>query len=161
MPKINKNIISLNEVYKYYKKNSKAKLDKKIFKQILDSYGEEFVKFLLEGKDIKLFCGLSVVGIRKDVKFTYTDLRASKEQGKRVIKPNTHSGNYGARVYWGRGRTRIDSRGWKFVPNRSLSRGLSVVMKQYLGHTKFVQRMKTYKDGADAAYRRKVLNLDL
>jgi hypothetical protein len=161
MPKINRNTIPLQKVYAYYKNKSKEKVSKKVFKQILDLYGEEFVKFLLEGKDVKIHSGLSVMGVRKDVKFTYTDFKASKEQGKRVLKPNTHSGNYGAKVYWGRGRTKINSRGWRFTPNRSLSRGISKVMKQYLGHTTFVKRIKVYKDGADAAYRKKVLNIDV
>lgn len=162
MPKINRNLISLKETYKFYKENAKGELlSYKEFKLVLDTWGSEFVNMLILGKDVKLQAGLSVFGVRKKKQFTYTDLKASKESGKRVLKPNTHSGNYGARVYWGRQKTKIDSRGWKFTPSRTLSRGISAVMKKFLGHTMYVKTHRVFDKTAKKMYRRNVLNIDI
>lgn len=162
MPKINRNLIQLKQVYSFYRKNAKGELlDYKTFKLVLDTWGEEMINMLLLGKDVKLYAGLSLLGVRKEECFSYTDLRASQLQGKRVIKPNTHSGNYKARMYWMRSKTNFNSKGWKFTPSRTLSRGISAIMKMLFGHTMFVKRHRKYDKFADKMYQRKVLKLDV
>ena len=162
MPKINRNLILLKDVYKYYKRNAKGEiLDYKTFKLVLDTYGEEFNRFLLQGKDVNLFCGLSLMGVRKHVQLTYISKYDSKLQKKKVVKPNTHSGNYAAKVYWRRSRTRVNTRGWSFRSSRELSLGVNKVMRQHLGHTTFVSNMGVYDKKAKSEYNKKVLKVTL
>ena len=162
MPKLDRNLILLKEVYRYYKNHAKGEIvDLKTFKEILDTHGTEFNKFLLAGKDVKLFSGLSLMGVRKHVQLTYIDKLASKKAGKKVLKTNTHSGNYVAKVYWRRSRTRINSRGWSFRSSRELSSGISTIMKRHLGHTTFVGNMGVYDKNAKSEYNKKVLKIIL
>ena len=161
MPKVDKNQFKLAEMYRFYSKSVKSPVSYKDHKLILDTWGRTVSEYLMEGKDVNFLAGLSTLGVRKEIKFTYTDFKASKEQGRRVIKPNTHSGNYGARVYWRRSRTRFKSSGWKFVPSRVLSRGIASVMKRLLGHTVFVQRARAYNKHAKNAYNKKVLKIEI
>lgn len=162
MPKLNRNLILLKEVYRYYKKNAKGEIvDLKTFKLILDNYGEEFNKFLFQGKDVRLFSGLSLMGVRKHIQLTYISKVESKRQKRKVVKPNTHSGNFAAKVYWRRSRTRINTKGWSFRSSRQLSLGINTVMKRHLGHTTFVSNMGLYDKNAKKEYNKKVLKIIL
>ena len=162
MPKINRNLILLKDLYRYYKKNAKGEIfDLKTFKLVLDTHGQEFNNLLLEGKDVTLFCGLSLIGVRKHVQLTYISKYESKKQGRKVLKPNTHSGNYAAKVYWRRSRTKINTRGWSFRTSRELSSGINKVMQKHLGHTTFVGNMGVYDKNAKYEYNKKVLKIIL
>ena len=142
MPKHNKNQYTLKEVYRWYTKKVENPVSYKVHKEVLDAWGDVMVEFLLEGKDIKLQQGMSVLGIRKKEKRTYVDRQASKKAGKLVVVQNSHSGFYGASIYWRRHYTTINSKGWSFRPSRELARGLADVMHTPLGHTKFVKRAR-------------------
>lgn len=163
MPKVDKNQLSLNETYKFYKNNTlpKNRVSYSEHKEILELWGKEFNKALLVGKDIRLYSGLSKLGVRKRKQFTYTDFKASKIAKKRIIRPNTHSGNYVANIYWARTKTKVNSKDWKFIPSRELSRSLSMVMKTPRGHTNFVERMNKYNKTAQKVYTQNVLNINL
>jgi len=129
-------------IYQQYKKTVDNPVDYKTHKKVLDTWGEVLVSYLLEGKDVRLHSGMSVLGIRKKKKRTYVDRQASKKAGKLVIKLNTHSGFYHARVYWRKNYTQYSAKGWVFKPARALSRALGAVMQQPHGHAKFVKQAK-------------------
>lgn len=142
MPKHNKNQYTLKEVYRWYTKRVEEPVSYKVHKEVLDLWGDTVVEYLLKGKDVKLQQGISVLGIRKKEKRTYVDRLASKLAGKRVIVQNSHSGFYGASVYWRRHYTTINSKGWSFRPTREFARKLGDVMQEHLGHTRFVKRAR-------------------
>lgn len=159
MPKVDKQQFKLPEVYREYKKNTTNPVDYKTHKLVLDTWGLFAIEFLLKGRDVQLHGGLSSIGVRKYKQFTYTDLKESKEKGKQIIKVNTHSGNYAARLYWRRNRTRYDSRGWKFVPSRLTSRAIAKVMQTPKGHTNFVKKIRIYNKKAKKIYGKNILNI--
>ncbi|HEC44439.1 hypothetical protein LCGC14_0984230 [marine sediment metagenome] len=161
MPKHNKNQYSLQQVYQWYKNSVNDPVDYKTHKLVLEVWGTVFSEYILAGKDIKLQQGLSVLGVRKKEKHTYVDRRASKLAGKLVLKPNTHSGFYGANVYWRRHYTVCNSKGWVLRPCRKLSRALGVIMKQPYGHTRYVKRamVSRKEEHRKAFYNKKVLKL--
>ena len=142
MPKHNKNQYTLQEVYRWYSKRVETPISYKDHKKVLDTWGDVVNEFLLSGKDVKLAQGMSILGIRKKEKRTYVDRKASKIEGKLVVKQNSHSGFYGASVYWRRHYTTINSKGWVFRPTRELARALADVMVKPLGHTRFVKRAR-------------------
>lgn len=161
MPKHNKNQYSLQYEYNTYKKTVSEPLTYKEHKKVLDLWGDIVTDYLLLGKDVRLHKGLSVLGVRKKVKRTYVDRKASKISGKLVIKPNTHSGFYGAYIYWKKNYVTCSAKGWVFKPSRALSRRLGEVMKEHRGHTRFSQRavVTSSKKHAKAVYKQKVLKL--
>lgn len=140
MPKYNKRQYSLSEVYEFYTQSCKTPVPLAQFKLVLELWGSEVNAALLQGKDIKLYHGLSTIGVRKKEKPYYIDKKASRELKTKVRRPNTHSGGYGARIAWRRHYTTMNTAGWEFEPSRELSRSLAVVMKMPGGHTNFVQR---------------------
>tara|TARA_R110000772_G_scaffold27361_12_gene69653 strand:- start:895 stop:1344 length:450 start_codon:yes stop_codon:yes gene_type:complete len=141
MPKFNKNQYTLKQVYAHYKERVKDPVEYKEHKDILDLWGDKVVDVLLEGKDIRIGSGLSVLCIRKKKKPTYVNFKESKEKGRKIKSSNAHSGFYIARVVWRRHYTRINSSNWSFEPCRTLQRKLSEIMKTYLGHTRFTQQL--------------------
>jgi hypothetical protein len=161
MPKLNKNQCSLREVYNWYKGRTVDPVDYKIHKLVLDVWGSIINEFLLEGKDIKLQQGLSVLAIRKREQKMYVDRRASRLAGKRVMMPNSHSGYYAASIYWGRRRTGCNSKGWSFIPSRKLARSLVTVMRQPYGHARFVKRARVARTEKhrEGFYKYKVLKI--
>jgi hypothetical protein len=158
MPKHNKHQYSLTEVYTHYKKSVTTPVDQKVYKLILDTWGKIVNDYLLAGKDVKLQQGLSTLGVRKKERRTYIDAKESKAAGRAVVKSNSHSGFYGARIYWRRHYTVINSIGWEFRPTRALSRALGVIMKMPLGHTTFVKRALVTRDveQSKSTYNKKV-----
>lgn len=162
MPKFNKNQVSLKEAYAFYKKSLEAKgikpLTYKEYKLILDTWGNRVVEYLVEGRDVKLHHGLSVIGVRKRRKAWYPDRAASKEAGELVKRSNVHSGFYGAYVWWRRHYTRFSSVGWVFKPSRLLQRSLGKVMLERGGHTNFTMRAVTpaTQEQAISTYNKKV-----
>lgn len=161
MPKVDKKQITLPQVYKHYKTTTDNPVDYKIHKQILDAWGELVNEFLLQGKDVKLHNGMSTLGIRKKIKRTFIDKKASREAGKEIRSSNVHSGFYGANVFWRRHYTTFNSSGWGFFPSRALHRGLAKVMKTAGGHLRFMQRaMVTSKnEQAKSIYNKKVIGV--
>jgi len=142
MPKYNKNQYLLPEVYAFYKEQTENPVDYKTHKQILDTWGTKVTEYLLQGKDIRLHKGLSILGVRKHIRETYVDRVASKKAGKLVRASNIHSGFYGAVIYWRRHYTSFSSSGWAFHPTRELKRALSQVMQTPAGHRRFVKKAK-------------------
>jgi hypothetical protein len=142
MPKYDKNQYTLPEVYAFYKEQTKDPVDYKLHKAILDLWGNKVIEYLLQGKDIRLHRGLSILGIRKHIRETYIDRQASKEAGRTIRASNIHSGFYGAVTYWRRHYTSFSSGGWGFYPTRKLNRALSAVMQTPRGHMRFVKRAK-------------------
>lgn len=142
MPRHNKNQYPLPDVYKWYKSRVLSPVDYKTHKLVLDVWGDVIIEYLLLGKDIKLHQGLSLLAVRKRPQKTYIDRKASKEYGKLVRKPNSHSGFFRAYIYWKKRYMRRSNKGWSFRASRKLSRALANVMQGYMGHTRFVQRAK-------------------
>ena len=78
-----------------------------------------------------------------------------------VRVPNTHSGFYGARVFWKKNYVTCSARGWIFRPARKLSRGLAVMMEKPHGHARYVKVADTTnnREHAKVVYNKKVLKL--
>ena len=161
MPKVDKSQILLGEVYNHYRSITQDPVDYKQHKEVLDLWGEKVVEALLLGKDVKLHGGLATLGIRKKLKRTYIDKKASKELGREVRRSNSHSNFYGAKVHWRRHYTTFNSSGWVFNPSRALQRGLSAVMKTPKGHTVYLQRAMatSKKNQSRSIYVKKVIGL--
>jgi len=132
-------------------------------KLILDTWGELVNDYLIQGRDVKLHNGLSLLGVRKKIKRRYIDRQESKRQGKLVFASNSHSDYFGAEVYWRRHYTTFGSVGWLFRPSRGLSRAVSAVMQQSGGHRRYVMRAQAANtdkpEQARALYNKKVLKL--
>jgi hypothetical protein len=158
MPRYDKKQYSLLEMYAVYTKSCVTPVTFKVFKTILELWGSEVNASLLEGKDVRLYHGMSSLGVRKKEKPFYVDKKVSRELKTKVVRPNTHSGGYGARIMWKRHYTIMNSQGWEFEPSRKLSRGLAAVMKMPGGHTNFVQRAMVTRDleSARSVYNKKV-----
>ena len=140
MPKYKKNQVSLRDTYAHYKKNITNPVSYKEHKEILEVFGDVVGEFLVEGKDVKLYRGLSVLGIRK-VKQKYSiDGIASKAEGRLVRKLNTHSDFFTAFVYWGRHYTTINMRGWYWRTCRQVNRRIKEVMETPKGHLQYVEK---------------------
>jgi hypothetical protein len=142
MPKFNKQQYSLREMYMFYKKTCTSPVTITEYKHILEVWGDKVNEYVIQGKDVKLYHGLSVIGVRKRIKPFYVDGKASREAKKVIRKPNTHSGGFGAHVMWRRHYTTMSTRGWEFEPSRVLSRGVSTIMKMPGGHTTYVQKAR-------------------
>ena len=158
MPKFNKNQYKLKEVYKFYKTSVTKPVAYKEFKLILDTWGDLVNEYLLEGKDVKLHNGLSIIGIRKRIKRTFINKKESKRRGMLIKSSNAHSGFYGARVLWRRHYTTFNSSGWVFQPSRELNRALARIMLSPQGHTRFTKRAIATKsiDQAKSIYNKKI-----
>ena len=161
MPKVDKKQVTLPQVYQHYKNTTEDPVDYKTHKQVLDTWGELVNEYLLQGKDVRLQSGMSTLGIRKKIKRTYIDRKASKQAGKEVRAVSTHSGFYGAKVWWRRHYTTFNSSGWGFFPSRALHRGLAAIMKSAGGHLRYMQRATvTAEDShAKSVYKKKVIGL--
>lgn len=150
MPKFNKNQYSLKEAYAFYKKSVENPVSYEEYKLILDTWGNKVVEYLLEGKDVKLHAGMSLLGVRKRHKPTFVDRQESKKQGQLVKSSNIHSGFFGAYVYWRRRYTRFNSVGWIFVATRKLHRALGTVMLQPDGHRRFTMKAEVARSEVQA-----------
>lgn len=161
MPKHNKNQIPLTEVYKHYKDNTEKPLDYKTHKAVLDLWGKKVREALVEGKDIKLYHGLSSLGIRKRVKKTYIDKRASSEAGKIIRRSNSHSGFFAAKLLWRRHYTKFNSNNWGFHTCRELQSMITDVMSTLNGHLRYMQKalIPTTEKQRKYAYTKNVLKL--
>lgn len=142
MPKFNKNQYSLLQAYSFYKSLVESPVSYKEYKLILDLWGEKVVAALLNGEDVRLHNGLSVLQIRKVFDTTYVDFKATKEKGRVIKRSNATSNFYRAKIRWKRHYTKINSSSWAFMPTRKFSRELSQVMQSYLGHTRFLEKAK-------------------
>ena len=163
MPKHNKNQYSLKEAYNFYKSEVSDPVSYKEYKLILDTWGNIVIEYLIQGKDVLLHRGLSLLGVRKKTKLAYVDKQESKRQKKKVLVSNSHSGFYGASVYWRRHYTRFSSVGWSFKASRVLSRKLAAIMQESGGHTNFISTSQAVSadkpEQAKAMYKKKVLKL--
>ena len=159
MPKVDKGQIPLDKAYQFYKENTENPVAKEVYKKVLDTWGELCVEALVEGKDIKFFSGMATVGVRKRVRPTYVDFKASREAGKEIRRSNSISNNYVAYVQWARSRTSVNSKGWKLVPSRKLQRALVPVMRTLRGHTRYVEKAKMFNKHALHQYKKKVLKI--
>lgn len=159
MPKVNKGQISLREVYQFYKKNTKTCVDYKTHKAILDLYGTKMNEYLLEGRDVDFFAGMSKIGFRKRYQTTYVDYKASKEAKRVIRRSNSKSGNFTAYLYWPRTKTKINSKFWKFVGSRKLKRAVVPLMQELRGHTRYVERAKMLNKYAALVYKNRVLKI--
>lgn len=161
MPKFNRNQYTVNEMYAHYVKTTQNPVDKETFKTTLDVWGTIVNEYILQGRDVKFPHGLSTIGVRKREKPVYVDYKASREQGRRVMRSNSHSGFYGARVMWRRHYTTMNTRGWEFEPSRELSRGVAAVMKMPGGHTNFVKKavVTSNETQSKSTYNKKVFKV--
>lgn len=140
MPKYNKNQYSLKQAYAFYKKSVENPVTYKEYKLILDTWGYKVVEYLVQGKDVKLHNGMSLIGVRKRVKPTFINKKESKERGEVVRSSNIHAGFYGAYTFWRRHYTTFNSVGWVFRASRHLQKAIAAVMLQPEGHTRFLIR---------------------
>lgn len=159
MPKVNKNQYTLLEVYKHYKKSTEEPVDYKTHKAILEAWGDTVVEFLVDGRDVPLYKGLSKIGVRKRVRINYVDFRASKLAGRRIIKSNAHSDFYVGYLYWNTHKTKIFVKGWALRTSAHLAGLIGDVFKTHKGHTKFVQVATAHNQQAKAEFNRKIHKL--
>ena len=159
MPKYSKNQYKLQEVYNHYLSRTDNPVDYKTHKLILDTWGLEVIKYLLEGRDVQLQERLSYLGIRKKIGRVYTDHLMSKKAGRKVLMPNTHSENYIAKLHWSSHASTISCKGWTFLPTRGLKQGIKRIMQMPGGHRKFLKRAQKHNKKAAEAYKTKVLKL--
>jgi len=140
MPKYKKNQVSLLDTYAHYKKNISNPISYKEHKQVLEAYGDVMADFILEGKDVKLYRGLAVLGIRK-IKQKYSiDGPATMRENKLVKKLNTHSDFFTSFVYWARHYTTINMRGWYFISARKIKLRLKDIMEAPNGHSIYPEK---------------------
>jgi hypothetical protein len=155
MPKYNRQQYTKQEVYAFYKTQVDAPLTFKEYFSIMDEWGIEVVKHLLEGRDVRLYANLAKIGIRKKIGKTYIDYKATKLAGKKVVLPNTHSDFYISTLYWARRYAKCKTKGWFFKSSRFLARAGSKVMQTPGGHRTFVKRNDIAKSEKEAAELRK------
>lgn len=155
MPKYNRQQYSTREVYAFYKKEVKTPLTLKEYYSILNVWGLEVVKYLLEGRDVRLYSDLALIGIRKHISKTYIDYQTTKELGRKVVLPNTHSDFYVSKLYWSRRYAKCKTKGWHFKSSRFLSRALAKVMKTKGGHRTYVKLNDIATTEHKATYLRK------
>lgn len=141
MPCWNRNQVSSQEMYRWYVTTVKNHVDYKTYRAVTKLWGIRAVEMTLEGRDIPLYCGFYEIGIRKRYKPVFVDHRQSKIQGKKVYGSNSHSGFYGAKIWWGSKWIRFSVKGWHFTPMRKWSRALAQVLKTPGGHKRFVERI--------------------
>lgn len=140
MPKYKKNQVSLRDTYAHYKKNISNPLSYKEHRDVLDTYGNVMADYIVGGADVKLYRGLSVLGIRKLKQEYSIDGPATMAAGKLVKKPNTHSDFFTAFVYWARHYTTINMRGWYWLSARKVKNRIKDVMEQHKGHTRYPEK---------------------
>ena len=139
MPRYDKGIIPAPEMYLWYKSRCPIHVDFKTYRSVVILWGELFCEYLLDGKDVDMYGGLSKLGVRKQYVPNYVDFKLSKDLGKRTVVPNTHSEFWGGKIWWNKARIRVKGAGWYCKPNRKLSRSLAAIMKTPGGHRKYVQ----------------------
>jgi len=159
MPKYDRNQYLLKDVYKHYKSRVDDPVDYKTHKLILDTWGDVVVRYLMEGRDVQLQERLAKIGIRKNECKAVVDYPESKRQQKRVLRSNSHSGFYAARLYWNSHGTRFNSKGWVFQASRNLKAELFKVMSKIGGHRTFLKVSGKHNTGAKNAIRTKLLKI--
>ena len=139
MPRSKRNSYSIKDMYNWYKSLYKKYVDYSTYLKVLELYARYMMEDLMLGKDIPLYAGFQVLGVRKKYKPYYIDYVQTKAQGKRVLVPNTHSDFYGASVYWKHKGSTFYAKEWTFKPHRTLKRMLAKVLKTPGKHRLFVE----------------------
>ena len=148
MPRSKRNSYSIKEMYNWYRSLYKKYVDYKTYLLVIELYAKYMMEDLLLGKDIQLYAGFQVLGVRKKYKPYYIDYVQTKLQKKKVLMPNTHSDFYGAQIYWKHRGSKFYPREWAFRPHRTLSRALAQVMKVPGNHKRFVEMARQGNSGA-------------
>lgn len=161
MPKHDKRQIPLREMYQYYKNSTGSPVSYKDYKLILDTWGEELTDYVSQGKDVHLYHGMAVFGVRKRRIKTFVDKLASRIQKKRVVAVNTHSDFFAARMRWGMKATTFNRRGWNFRSSRFLKKKIATIMLMPGGHRTYMEEVKVaYSEKAGKRlYKKQVLKL--
>lgn len=159
MPRITRNEYKLKEVYRHYKKLSKDPVDLKTFKKVSDVWGKVVCNYLLEGRDVQLYSGLALLGVRKKSQMKYFSHMASKELDRPVYRTNVHSDGYVAKIYWNTHGVAYKRTGWSFRTSRYLARELSKIMLTPRGHTRYLKLAEAHGSMAYEKYKEKMIKL--
>lgn len=144
MPRLDKGRILSKEMYNWYRDTVPKHVDYKTYKKVTFLWGRLACEYLLEGKDVPLYSGFKLFGIRKRYAPTYIDYKQTRIHGRKILMPNTHSNFYSARVHWRKNKTKFNVNGWMFEPNRKVSRELATVMKSPGGYRRYVGRVEAH-----------------
>jgi hypothetical protein len=131
-------------MYKAYVAEMKSKGYKSIvqreeYGKILSRWGELVADALVDGKDIKLYGKISIIGIRKYKKLYYRKFDFVDKKVK--VYPNSRSDYWWWKLYWNKNKRGIKFKGWRFTPTHKFIMRVTKKFLEHRGHTLYVERM--------------------
>lgn len=131
------------DLYAHYVNTCDNPVDKRTWSKTLDALNIEAMRLIIEeGKTLKLPI-INKMGVikYKAYKNNVFDYNHFNKTGEKRFLTNEHSDGYKARIKWYRSLCRLTGKAaYSFEPARNNSRNLAKEMKQFNGHTKYLEQ---------------------
>lgn len=134
--------LGVQDLYKHYKNTCDDPLSKQEWKSVLDELNKEFMRMIIEeGKNMKMpYLGKLSIRKYKPISAKSLDFGHYNKTGEKIYFTNEHSDGFRARFHWSKMQCRIPGKApYSVEITRKNSRAISVEMRKFNGHAKYLE----------------------